>query len=759
MPAPTNKPFEVVADFAPAGDQPDAIDALTHAINQGQQSTCLLGATGTGKTFTMANVIARTHKPTLILSHNKTLAAQLFEELKAFFPNNSVNYFVSYYDYYQPEAYIPGRDIYIEKDSARNDDLDQLRLAATSNLLQRRDCIVVASVSCIFGLGSPSAYSNRIYPLIVGSTLPRRELFLALNAMQYERSEIEFKRGQFRSRGDAIEIWPAYEKFALRIELFGDEIDRIELINPTSGELLAQETQYFLFPAVHYVMPEDRLNEILTSIRTEMDERVMHLRHEGKLLEAQRLLARTKYDLEMIEEIGYCSGVENYSRYMDGRKPGERPFTLMDYFDYAPGNPASGRTGFQPVSSNGQSAQQENGLEARSTEDDDSRDHAEDAQRFGVSRTNLKDWLLIIDESHVTLPQVRAMFNGDKARKDVLVEHGFRLPSCLDNRPLRFEEFETIVPQVMYVSATPGPYELDKTGGEIVEQVIRPTGLLDPIVEVRPASGQVPDLLEQCRACVQAGDRVLVTALTKRLCEDLTTYLSDQGLRVRYLHSDIETLDRLEILTGLRAGEFDILVGVNLLREGLDLPEVSLVTILDADKEGFLRSATSLIQQMGRAARNVDAKVILYADKMTNAMSTAMDETARRREKQMAYNELHGITPTTIRKEIRTGITSALEARKAAKHAADDTNDPSLDARDLIKILEADMLEAAQQMEFEAAAMLRDQMSHVKELIIAEGEIDDDYPILIRRSELAKAIKPKRGRAGSAGTRKGRVKK
>jgi excinuclease ABC subunit B len=758
MPAPTNKPFEVVADFAPAGDQPDAIDALTHAINQGQQSTCLLGATGTGKTFTMANVIARTHKPTLILSHNKTLAAQLFEELKAFFPNNSVNYFVSYYDYYQPEAYIPGRDIYIEKDSARNDDLDQLRLAATSNLLQRRDCIVVASVSCIFGLGSPSAYSNRIYPLIVGSTLPRRELFLALNAMQYERSEIEFKRGQFRSRGDAIEIWPAYEKFALRIELFGDEIDRIELINPTSGELLAQESQYFLFPAVHYVMPEDRLNEILTSIRTEMDERVMHLRHEGKLLEAQRLLARTKYDLEMIEEIGYCSGVENYSRYMDGRKPGERPFTLMDYFDYAPGKPAPRSTGVPPVSSfSGHT--QEHRRDACATATDDSRDHAEDAQRFGVSRTNLKDWLLIIDESHVTLPQVRAMFNGDKARKDVLVEHGFRLPSCLDNRPLRFEEFETIVPQVMYVSATPGPYELEKTGGEIVEQVIRPTGLLDPIVEVRPASGQVPDLLEQCRARVEAGDRVLVTALTKRLCEDLTTYLSDQGLRVRYLHSDIETLDRLEILTGLRAGEFDILVGVNLLREGLDLPEVSLVTILDADKEGFLRSATSLIQQMGRAARNVDAKVILYADKMTNAMSTAMDETARRREKQMAYNELHGITPTTIKKEIRTGITSALEARKTAKHAADDTNDPSLDARDLIKILEADMLEAAQQMEFEAAAMLRDQMSHVKELIIAEGEIDDDYPILIRRSELAKAIKPKRGRAGSAGTRKGRTKK
>ncbi|MBL4698522.1 MAG: excinuclease ABC subunit UvrB [Phycisphaerales bacterium] len=755
MPAPSHKPFEVVSEFKPAGDQPEAIEALTKAINAGQQSTCLLGATGTGKTFTMANVIAQTGKPTLILSHNKTLAAQLFEELRAFFPNNSVNYFVSYYDYYQPEAYIPGRDIYIEKDSARNDDLDQLRLAATSNLIQRRDCIVVASVSCIFGLGSPSAYSERVYTLNIGMPLPRRELFLALNAMQYERSEIEFKRGQYRSRGDAIEIWPAYEKFAVRIELFGDEIDRIELINPTSGELLAQETKYFLFPAVHYVIPEDKLDEILTSIRTELDERVMHLRHEGKLLEAQRLIARTKYDLEMIEEIGYCSGVENYSRYMDGRQPGERPFTLMDYFDYAPGKDSSGGMGFQPVSS----IRQEDGLEARSTQTIDSRDHQADAQRFGISRTNLKDWLLIIDESHVTLPQVRAMFNGDKARKDVLVEHGFRLPSCLDNRPLRFEEFETIVPQVMYVSATPGPYELEKTQGEVVEQVIRPTGLLDPIVEVRPASGQVPDLLEQCRDRVAAGDRVLVTALTKRLCEDLTTYLNDQGLRVRYLHSDIETLERLEILTGLRAGEFDILVGVNLLREGLDLPEVSLVTILDADKEGFLRSATSLIQQMGRAARNVDAKVILYADKITKAMATAMDETERRRVKQMAHNQAHGITPTTIKKEIRSGINSALEARKAAKFATDDENDPNLDARDLVKILEADMIEAAQQMEFEAAAMLRDQLSHVKDLIAAEGEIDDDYPILIKRSDLAKAIKPKRGRSGSAGTRKGRTKK
>ena len=750
--SPTNKSFEVVSDFKPAGDQPEAIDALTHAINQGQQSTCLLGATGTGKTFTMANVIAKTRKPTLILSHNKTLAAQLFEELRAFFPNNSVNYFVSYYDYYQPEAYIPGRDIYIEKDSARNDDLDQLRLAATSNLIQRRDCIVVASVSCIFGLGSPSAYSEKVYTINIGMHMPRRELFLALNAMQYERAEIEFQRGSYRSRGDAIEVWPAYEKFAVRIELFGDEVDRIELINPTSGELLAQESQYFLFPAVHYVMPEDRLSEILTSIRTEMDERVMELRHEGKLLEAQRLIARTKYDLEMIEEIGYCSGVENYSRYMDGRQPGERPFTLLDYFDYAPADPTRSSQPDRSVA-----LLDANGEPIRPTQD--TRDHDEDTRRFGVSRTNLKDWLMIIDESHVTLPQIRAMYNGDKARKNVLVEHGFRLPSCLDNRPLRFEEFESLVPQIMYVSATPGPYELEKTQGEVVEQVIRPTGLVDPLVEVRPASGQVPDLLEQCRERVVNGDRVLVTALTKRLCEDLTTYLSDQGLKVRYLHSDIETLERLEILTDLRAGEFDILVGVNLLREGLDLPEVSLVTILDADKEGFLRSATSLIQQMGRAARNVDAKVILYADKITNAMAQAMDETERRRAKQMAYNEEHGITPKTVKKDIRSGINSALEARKRAKLATEDSDDPSLDARDLVKILEGDMIEAAQQMEFEAAALLRDQMTHVKDLIAAEGEIDDDYPILVKRSELAKAIQPKRGRAGGAGTRKGRTKK
>ena len=724
-----HSPFEVVSDFKPAGDQPGAIDALVASVNSGDKRSCLLGATGTGKTFTMANVIANTNKPTLILSHNKTLAAQLYEEFKAFFPHNSVNYFVSYYDYYQPEAYIPGRDIYIEKDSAKNDDLDQLRLAATSNLIQRRDCVVVASVSCIFGLGSPSAYSERVYTLRVGMDLPRRELFLALNAMRYERSEFEFKRGQYRSRGDAIEIWPAYEKFAVRIELFGDEIERIELINPTSGELLAEESRYFLFPAVHYVMPEDRLGEVLGSIRVEMDSRVMELRHEGKLLEAQRLLARTKYDLEMIEEVGYCSGVENYSRYMDARQPGERPFTLLDYFDYMPGS-----------------------VDPNQIPTDDGRDHELDNQRFGVSRTNLKDWLIIVDESHVTLPQIRAMFNGDLARKKVLVEHGFRLPSCLDNRPLRFEEFEQLVPQMMFVSATPGPYELEATGGEVIEQVIRPTGLLDPEVEVRPASGQVPDLIERCEEVVELGGRVLVTALTKRLCEDLTTYLSNQGMRVRYLHSEIETLDRLEILTDLRAGDFDILVGVNLLREGLDLPEVRLVCILDADKEGFLRSATSLIQQMGRAARNSESRVILYADRITKGMDQAMTETQRRREKQIAHNTKHGIIPTTIVKDIRRGIDSELKARRSAKFAAESI-DPVVDAEVLVGMLQADMMIAAEDTRFEHAAALRDQMLHVKELLIQHN--DDENPLLIKRSEIEAVMS--KGKHGSPGTRgKGR---
>ena len=740
-----NARFEVVSPFAPAGDQPAAIESIVEKLRAGEKQVCLLGATGTGKTYTMANVIARLQKPALILSHNKTLAAQLYEELREFFPGNSVNYFVSYYDYYQPEAYIPGRDIYIEKDASRNDDLDQLRLAATSNLLQRRDTVVVASVSCIFGLGSPSAYSEKVFTITKGARIGRRDFFLALNAMQYQRMDIDFKRGAYRARGDAIEVWPAYEKFAVRIELFGDEIDSISLINPTSAEVLAEENQVFLFPAVHYVMPEDKLQSAIDGIRAELEARVAELRSQGKLLEAQRLLARTRHDLEMIEEVGFCSGIENYSRYMDGRQPGERPFTLMDYFDYAPPTPDPSARVRDP-----RLAVDPDGTVA-------GRDAEEDARRFGVTRQNAGDWLLIVDESHVTIPQIRAMFAGDKARKDVLVEHGFRLPSALDNRPVRFEEFEAMTPQVLYVSATPAAYELEKTGGEVVELIIRPTGLVDPEIEVRPATGQVPDLMERCRERVERGDRVLITALTKRLCEDLTNYLANNGFRVRYLHSDIETLDRIEILTGLRAGEFDVLVGVNLLREGLDLPEVSLVCILDADKEGYLRSATSLIQLMGRAARNVDAKVVLYADTMTESMRQAIDETERRREKQLAYNAEHGIVPQTIRKSIRRGIESELKARRKAREATV-AAEPALDARILAATLEEEMLDAAQEMSFEKAAQLRDQLRHVQAILEAHA---DEEEVFVRRSEIEEALgigrtKQSKKKRGKRGAKKGR---
>ncbi|MCC7390142.1 MAG: excinuclease ABC subunit UvrB [Phycisphaerales bacterium] len=709
------------------GDQPTAIEGLIRDIRAGSPATCLLGATGTGKTFTMANTIAALNKPTLIISHNKTLAAQLYEELREFFPTNSVNYFVSYYDYYQPEAYIPARDIYIEKDASRNDDLDMLRLAATSNILGRRDTIVIASVSCIFGLGSPSAYSQRLLTLTKGSTLNRRDFFLALNAMQYQRTDIEFKRGRYRVRGDAIEVWPAYERFALRIELFGDEIDRVDLVNPTSGELLAEERQFFLFPAVHHVMPESELEPIIAQMRTDLDARVLELRSQGKLLEAQRLLARTKYDIEMIEEVGFCQGIENYSRYFDGRAPGERPYTLLDYFDFAP-----------PADRDGETKRRRDEVEAET--DIASASNTSSLRLFVSSslesRPNYRDWLLIIDESHVTVPQIRAMFNGDRARKTVLVDFGFRLPAALDNRPLRFEEFEAIVPQTVYVSATPGPYELTRVRGVVHEQVIRPTGLLDPEIEIKPATGQVQDLLEQCRVRIDRNERVLVTALTKRLCEDLASYLDQQGLRVRYLHSEIDTLERITILTDLRTGDFDVLVGVNLLREGLDLPEVSLVAILDADKEGFLRSETSLIQQMGRAARNSGSKVVMYADTMTPSMQTAIGETERRRAKQLAYNTEHGITPTTIVKEIRRGIQSELKARKTAREAVA-TKEDKIDAAALLRMLEEEMLAAAEEMAFEKAADLRDQASIVRKLLedhIAEqaeaAELTRDAPPL-----------------------------
>ncbi|HEY8666903.1 MAG TPA: excinuclease ABC subunit UvrB, partial [Tepidisphaeraceae bacterium] len=619
--------FEVVSPFQPQGDQPQAIEQLVRGVNEGRRFQCLMGVTGSGKTFTMANMVARIKRPTLVISHNKTLAAQLYDEFKELFPHNAVGYFVSYYDYYQPEAYIPQRDIYIEKDASRNDDLDRLRLSATSHLVSRPDVLLVASVSCIFGLGSPGEYKNSVVPIRKDVETDRDDMLHKLIDLQYSRNDIDFRRGTFRVRGDVVELHPSYEEFAYRIEFFGEQITSIAAINPLTGELLREEESIFIYPAVHYVMPTDRLEASIQSIQAELDQQVMHLRGQGKLLEAQRLLARTKYDIELIQEVGYCPGVENYSRHLDGRKPGEKPYTLIDYFP--------------------------------------------------------KDFVLIIDESHVSLPQIKAMYNGDRMRKEVLVEHGFRLPSALDNRPLKFEEFEQMWHQVIFVSATPSKYELEKCGGEVVEQVIRPTGLVDPEIFVHPAQGQVPHLLEQIKERVASGERILVTTLTKRLAEDLSAYIQEAGYRGRYLHSEIQTIERVEILRELRQGDYDVLVGVNLLREGLDLPEVSLVAILDADKAGFLRSETSLIQMIGRAARNVNAKVVLYADSITPAMKKAMDESLRRRELQVQYNADHGITAATVVRAIRSGIESEVKARRTVEQAIK-ADDHQLDQTELI---------------------------------------------------------------------------
>lgn len=653
--------FRIHRPYVPAGDQPAAIEALTSGLLNKQRSQVLMGVTGSGKTFTMANVIQNIQKPTLVISHNKTLAAQLYGEFKEFFPYNAVHYFVSYYDYYQPEAYIPQRDIYIEKDASINQELDRLRLATTSSLVSRKDVIIVASVSCIYGLGSPKDYKAMMIGLAIGQVIDRDEMLKRMIDIQYDRNDISFERSKIRVRGDCVEIWPSYEEYAYRIEFWGDEVEKLSIINPTSGETISQEKELFIYPAKHFVMAEDRIAAAIDTIKQELEDRLQILREQGKLLEAQRLSSRTRFDIEMLQEVGHCPGIENYSRPLSGRPPGSTPDTLYEFFP--------------------------------------------------------EDYLLVIDESHVTIPQIRAMYNGDRARKSTLVEHGFRLPSALDNRPLKFEEWEQKVNQVVYVSATPNDYELESTGGEVVEQIIRPTGLLDPVVEIQPARGQVPHLLEQIRERAAVGERVLVTALTKRLAEDLSAYLVEQKVACKWLHSELDAFERVELLRDLRLGHFDCLVGVNLLREGLDLPEVSLVAILDADKEGFLRSETSLIQTIGRAARNVNAKVILYADKMTESMRLAIDETRRRRGIQEAYNLEHNITPETVKKNIRQGIEEAVSAHRMANEAVGRTDEAEYVTEEYLNELEAEMLAAAEAMEFERAAVLRDRITQMQDSV------------------------------------------
>ena len=667
--------FQLQSGYQPAGDQPEAIARLVEGLRNGLAHQTLLGVTGSGKTFSIANVIQQVQRPTLVMAHNKTLAAQLYGEFKEFFPHNAVEYFVSYYDYYQPEAYVPSSDTYIEKDSSVNAHIEQMRLSATKAIIERRDTIIVASVSAIYGLGDPGSYLKMVLHLDRGDRVDQRYILVRLAELQYTRNDMAFQRGSYRVRGDVIDIFPAEsEKEAVRVELFDDVIDNLSVFDPLTGEVINRVPRYTIFPKTHYVTPRERIIAVLDDIKAELSDRLAYLNQHNKLVEAQRLEQRTRFDLEMIRELGYCSGIENYSRYLSGRKPGEPPPTL---FDYLP-----------------------------------------------------KDALLIVDESHVTVPQIGAMFKGDRSRKETLVEYGFRLPSALDNRPLRFEEWEALAPQMIFVSATPGPYEASHAG-QVVEQVVRPTGLIDPMIEIRPASTQVDDLFNQIQETVALGDRVLVTTLTKRMAEDLTEYLDEHGVRVRYLHSDIDTIERMEIIRDLRTGQFDVLVGINLLREGLDMPEVSLVAILDADKEGFLRSGGSLIQTVGRAARNVRGRAIMYADQMTGSMQRAISETDRRRNKQIEFNEKHGITPKSIQKS----VTDIMEGARAPmpgqtpkrrldeigkRRRTDLPTDPKALGK-LLRTMEEKMLEHARNLEFEEAAQLRDELLEIRSKSLLAG--------------------------------------
>ena len=652
--------FELKSDFKPTGDQPQAIKSIVSAINNNEKYSTLLGVTGSGKTFTMANIIQEVKMPTLILAHNKTLAAQLYSEFKEFFPDNAVEYFVSYYDYYQPEAYVAHSDTYIEKDASINDEIDKLRHSATAAILERDDVIIISSVSCIYGLGDPEDYRKLMLSLRPGMERDRDDIIKKLIEIQYERNDINFTRGTFRVRGDILEIFPAdNDERAIRIEFFGDEIDRITEIDYVTGKIVGTRNHVVIFPASHYVTTPERVEKAVIEIEKELEERVKAFKDDDKLLEAQRIEQRTKYDIEMLKEIGFCQGIENYSRHITGRKPGEKPYTLMDFFP--------------------------------------------------------DDYLIIIDESHVTVPQVRGMYAGDKSRKASLIDNGFRLPSAYDNRPLNFDEFEENINQILFVTATPGAYELEHST-TIAEQIIRPTGLLDPIVEVRPINNQIDDLVVEINKVIEKDERVLITTLTKKMSEDLTNYLKEIGIKVKYLHSDIDTLERVEIIRDLRLGKFDVLVGINLLREGLDIPEVSLVAILDADKEGFLRSETSLIQTIGRAARNSEGKVIMYADKITRSMESAITETKRRREIQMLYNEEHNITPTTIKKKVRDAIEATVVADEETIYGIKETNNID-EIKENIAALQAEMIEAAQNLQFERAAELRDKIKQLEERI------------------------------------------